>query len=733
VSAQDDFVKDQLDILQQMQIDGMDYEDYIRWQTKINDVKKRYDDARAIEKDEKRSADERKVAKDQADAIAKAAPAITKSLIAAVKAFSKGDAVTGAAELMDICASLAPLISTFLAAAGPEGALVGALFSVVAQILRCFGPKEDSDVAKLEKFLKELQARTQLEGIKAVHDAVLTYATTLTLQAGSLHTLLAKPLNTHEDYMAFYVELKESTIVLADTNPHASVAMFEQWKVLEYLQDPDNHNDALWPAVLGISCKTYTDLVSTTMTITAMTNTDDLLARLADVAPGSQSKLSAGDKDALERALMDLVAYAKARMREYQSCNARMLRAIKGLTPVAQRWGLHCMIADNYALKFLSGPKKVKAGDWNDVSDRNYYHQVMLIPDASQVIIDGQVSSEYNFTPTHHCFVLKSTGRAYPGSSHWVDHMWVHSDTLAADRYRNVLDNFTPAPTGIWASGQTDKGLDVFAGTAEGTGKPGSVTKFVLDPKDGFNSAVLERVNWWPQTQGAVTSISVITAPASPLGDPDGQALPPRWGGTMLYASMRDSTQIYLNVDNADHYLPGVPGWGPCTSVVVDQNHLWLVQPNGFAVVSHASVLAHVRDSSKPLRWITYPSLGDDLLGEKLNRGDGAPHVTYNGNVVDAKPPLLGLLSLSPCGDGTLLAAVVHRTITANRDFGYLQWDIVDDWTIQTGTYSLDIAAGTVSAADWTKIPGSARRVQKLAMPGYTLLKSLTANLATKI
>lgn len=203
MSAQDDFVKDQLDILQRMQIDGMDYEDYLRWQTKINDVKKRYDDARAIEKDEKRSADERKVAKDQADAIAKAAPAITKSLIAAVKAFSKGDAVTGAAELMDICASLAPLISTFLAAAGPEGALVGALFSVVAQILRCFGPKEDSDVAKLEKFLKELQARTQLEGIKAVHDAVLTYATTLTLQAGSLHTLLAKPLNTHEDYMAF--------------------------------------------------------------------------------------------------------------------------------------------------------------------------------------------------------------------------------------------------------------------------------------------------------------------------------------------------------------------------------------------------------------------------------------------------------------------------------------------------------------------------------------------------
>lgn len=46
MTAQDDFVKDQLDILQQMQIDGMDYEDYLRWQSKINDVKNGYDEAR---------------------------------------------------------------------------------------------------------------------------------------------------------------------------------------------------------------------------------------------------------------------------------------------------------------------------------------------------------------------------------------------------------------------------------------------------------------------------------------------------------------------------------------------------------------------------------------------------------------------------------------------------------------------------------------------------------------
>lgn len=97
----------------------------------------------------------------------------------------------------------------------------------------------------------------------------------------------------------------------------------------------------------------------------------------------------------------------------------------------------------------------------------------------------------------------------------------------------------------------------MFAGTAQGTGAPGSVTKFVLGAKDGFNSALLERVNWWPQTQWAVTSIGAVTGPVSPLGGPDTASIPPSWGETLIYASMRDSTQIYLNFGNKDFYIPG--------------------------------------------------------------------------------------------------------------------------------------------------------------------------------
>ena len=738
MSAQDDYVKQNLEILRNLQMSGMDPEEYLSWQGKIDDVNDHYLAARAIEKDEKRTAEEHKRAKEVADGIAKAAPAITKSVISAIKAFSKGDSINGAADIMDICASLSPLISTFLSDAGPEGALIGALFSVIGQILRCFGPKEESDVSKLEKFLNELKAQTELESIKAVHDEVLTYARTLLRQAASLQTLLSKPLQTHKDYKSFYVGLKQSSIVLSDTNPHASVSMFEQWKVLEYLQVPENQDVALWPTVLGICCKTYSDLVSSTMTITAMVNTDDVLARLADVDPGSASGLSLQDRRDLEKLLLDIVAYAGARKLEYESCNERMLDALHGLTVPARRWGLYGCIAPNYALKFTSGPKNVTSGSWVDRSDRNFYHQLTLIPEAAATIRNDQVSSQFNFKPAHHCFVLKSTSGRYPGDHHWVDHLWVRADTMDVDNVRQVLDKFAPAFTDISASEETDKGLGVVAGSAEVTGAPGSVMRWGLDATDGYNSAQLERFNWWPQTKSAVTTIQAVTGPESATGDPDEAAIPPGWTGQVIYASMRDSTEIYVNTANQDHSVPGPPGWGPCTGIAVDQNYLWLYQPFGFAVVSHASILSYLGGARPAPRWLQYPTMPPALVGENLNQGDGAHQVTYTGYVdgrysdrsLAAKPPLQGLISLSPCDDGTLLAAVVHRTIKANPiPYDYMEYDVTDKWTIQTAPYKIDIVKGTVSVDSWMKIPGEALHVQKLPMPGWALLASLTAKL----
>lgn len=727
MSAQDDYVKKNLELLREMQISGMDTEAVLAWQDKIDKVNKSYSDARAIENDEKKSADERKRAKEAADAVAKAAPAITKSVISAIKAFNKGDAINGAAEIMDICASLAPLISTFLNAAGPEGALVGAFFSVVGQILRCFGPKEESDVAKFQKMLDELKAQTELESIRGVHDDVLAYATTLLVQAAALQTLLAKPVRTPEDYRACFGGVETAHYALAAKSLHSSAGAFEDWKVLEYLKDARNQNVALWPTVLGVWCKTYSDMASTLTAVTVVIHSDDMSARMHDV----DKRFTTLDKDdahTLETALIKLKSLLAERRVEYDACNKIVLRALKVLMGVAQRWGLYGITATNYALRFVSGPQNVKSGRWTDVSDRNYYHQLMLVPDAAMTIRDGQVSEEFNFKPEHHCFVLKSTSSEYPGSSHWVDHLWVHADTGSIDGTSQVLDNFTPPFTDIWADGQTDKGLDVFAGTAEGTGAPGSVMAWTMPAKDNY-TAPLERVNWWPQTKSAVGTIRAVASPISSLGDPDEAAVPPFGADRMLYASMLDSTDVYVNTGDRDHYIPGPAGWGPCSGIAVDQTFLWLYQPYGFAVASHASVLNHLSGSRPAPRWLTYPRLPDALLGEHLERGDNSTNFYYQGWPQDFKPPLLGLISLSPCDDGTLLAAVVHRTIEAREPNPKPLYWVEDRWTIQTAPYEIDIVKGQVAVGSWTQIPGDARHVQKLPMPGWTLLANLGAKL----
>jgi hypothetical protein len=89
----------------------------------------------------------------------------------------------------------------------------------------------------------------------------------------------------------------------------------------------------------------------------------------------------------------------------------------------------------------------------------------------------------------------------------------------------------------------------------------------------------------------------------------------------------------------------------------------------------------------------------------------------------------VGLTSLSPCDDGTLLAAVVHRTIEAREPNPRPLFWIEDRWTIQTAPYQIDVVKGEVTVGPWTQIPGEALQVRKLPMPGWALLSSLRAKL----
>ena len=120
--------------------------------------------------------------------------------------------------------------------------LVGALFSVIGQILSVFGKKGPSEIEQMKTLLESLESEKQLEDIKAVHDNILIYADTLRSEALLLRKILRMKLENHDNYSAFYKGILEAKIVINDTNPHNSVFSFINWKVIEYLES-DEHKD----------------------------------------------------------------------------------------------------------------------------------------------------------------------------------------------------------------------------------------------------------------------------------------------------------------------------------------------------------------------------------------------------------------------------------------------------------------------------------------------------------
>src|SRR5579862_8909607 len=100
--------------------------------------------------------------KDVGESIAKSLPTLVKGAYSAVQAFEKGDYISGSAAIMDMCASLIPVFASVASAAGPAGALIGALFSVVGRILSFFAPKQASLEEKSEKMLDDQQSEAQV-------------------------------------------------------------------------------------------------------------------------------------------------------------------------------------------------------------------------------------------------------------------------------------------------------------------------------------------------------------------------------------------------------------------------------------------------------------------------------------------------------------------------------------------------------------------------------------------
>jgi hypothetical protein len=162
----------QIHLLLAIQFEGMNPADRQNLMDSMDDIKAEY--LQAAEK-----AKTSKYYKDVSESIAKSLPLLVKGTYSAVTAFQKGDYISGTAALFDIASSVIPVFASLASAGGPPGVLIGALFSVVAQILSFFAPKQPSIESKIQKMLDQLQSETEIEKITAFGHSISSYTRSL--------------------------------------------------------------------------------------------------------------------------------------------------------------------------------------------------------------------------------------------------------------------------------------------------------------------------------------------------------------------------------------------------------------------------------------------------------------------------------------------------------------------------------------------------------------------------
>ena len=193
----------------------------------------------AILQSESATKKEKEEAKRIQDALAKGLPALATGLRDAIKGFQSGDPFAGSAAVMEICAALSSTIGAMTVAGGPPGAVVGALFSIVAMILKMFVKQQKSLGDQIEEIVRTIKSETKIQNLHVAQQAIESFLDTLTT-VGQQWTLSE-------------IERK--------LNPIDGPAINSIRAAAEWLEEPKNQDLPLWGHVLAAQCQAYISLM----------------------------------------------------------------------------------------------------------------------------------------------------------------------------------------------------------------------------------------------------------------------------------------------------------------------------------------------------------------------------------------------------------------------------------------------------------------------------------------
>jgi hypothetical protein len=717
-------IDDQISLIMLHVKSGMNPDQALAFQDATNDIKKRYDAAVRTLADANASAADKKWAKDVTDSINKNLPHLTKGVLSAVSSFKSGDYLSGSAAIMDICASAAQMIGGLSSAAGPYGAAFGAVFTLVGQLLTYFGPKQPSLIKQIEDLIKAQDADTRLREIRSYGYVVDEYATTIDRISLVLPGDLKKPLVTIEDVRDFRTHLGKDLKQIKTAYDKLS-ALYKKWDVAAWLEDEKCQELEKWPEILGLFCRVYSDSLLANMTLASMYDKQLVDQRLDDASGKNPLyKENSHELNEVNNLLIKLRTLVAALPELWDDGNKLVLQFLERVRPVAQDRGLFVHIGTSRYLYAATGRKQIKSDSysWKDMP-------IGYGGRGHRFSITVPREERGSLKPQYHVFFCE----------HWVD----SGGGMEHGRVK-------PSSVEIFGQGaiSPDKFSDVWALPAPPDEKRDKRATFVYAAHDGDTSGYvklfelneknqLTEGGWCPATKSGVVNVRAITHPPTTLpDDPDKDGMPPGsllLRGTdhynsIIYGALRASSEIYVDQSNTRCYVPSP--WGTYSGVEVDPYYVWVFRPEGFACATHASVISCIAGKRKAPRWMEHTPA--DILGDMSDAG--VNHAWWvNGQETRPKPALKGLVSFSPCKDGTIFASAYHRTVSKWDRGDHRVFEAKDIPAMHTTTYSIDLKAGQIHVAGWTKCGGVGLQVQKMAIPCWAQFESLNAVLRAKL
>jgi hypothetical protein len=614
--------------------------------------------------------------------VANSLPGVTRGILSAKAAFERGDQIGGSAAILDICAAAAPALGV-LAALGPEGAAIGALFSVIGLIIGAFGEKQPSVAEQITDVLKELNAEEQLVHLGAIEHSLDLRNKDLQGVYLNVAEALKIEVNTLERAHEFEVAMKAEFFQALSQKFADTISEFQRWQVAAWLKNEKKQHYRQWPEVLALWCRSYCDLVASN----TMFNSSIDLAALAKKAAYFDQKyivlvdkngkptinvLSGERKETLHGLCTNILALAKAAREHSENANKVALDILEAITPAAQKWGMMVCLRRSDNGMFFIRPQESK---WIDRTDAQF-EKLAVAFDTSGT---SGTSGTEGFNPPYHCFVRNGTSLA---------HFRINPETYAVLDKREDIAR-TEGATDMCVA-ELDKGrADFWVGQAIGNNK-GGVVHYSYAGGQVKEETVFTVP--WPVRFVRIAALTGLAHPAIYVGH---DATPDIW--------------VHVKAWNRPGWSVRSP-WDRYSGIAVDSRHVWVFHPGGFACATHASVLSTVAGAKA--QWMEYqlpPSWRDEL----------SP---------------IGLIFLSPCDDGTICASIVFyqqvKTLHEGNAVGY-------DYRPCTAPITIDAKAGKLAVGEWSPIDVGGGHVQvrelhKVPIGCWPLLDSLKAKLNSK-